>query len=292
MDQYVNTRPHIDGQVIKELENKGYANISLIGRGGFSDVVRMWDRKRNCFLACKISCACEMAEREAAMLKMLQSPVFPRYIESFEKNEKYYLVMEYICGSTLRELQNRRGRFTQRQAVRIAMELAQGLFYLHKRSEPIIFRDIKPDNVMLRQDGRVKLIDVGCAGLLQEGGSLAGSKGYSAPEQFCREESIGVESDVYALGKLLYYMLTGEEGRENLYYRGISWGLIQLVEQATQSDRQKRIPDMHVFLQQLELYREKKSIKSRWNDMKALLHGKEIAHYCYIQNVQKGMDNQ
>lgn len=283
----------------KELTSRGYSNISLIGKGGFSEVFRVWDDKRKGFLACKINVKCEMGKREAQMLRSLKHPLFPRYVESFEGVGRHFLLMEYVCGSNLRELLERRVRFTQRQAVSIAMELAQGLLWLHECSEPILFRDIKPDNVMLRQDGRVKLIDVGCMGKLKEGSVISGSKGYSAPEQFDIAARPGVESDVYALGKLLHYMLTGDDagrlnrrqGVERVYYKGVSRGLIQLVEQAVQKQQSMRVPDMRIFLQRLAIYRGKSTFKSLCTDVKACLFGGEIVYYYYIQNVHKGIDN-
>lgn len=291
-----------DTQIIEELEGRGYCNILPIGKGGFSKVLRVWDGKRNRFLACKISVIGEMAEREAQTLRGLQHPLFPGYVDSWKAGDNHYLIMEYVCGSNLRELQANRGHFTQRQAVSIAMELAQGLIFLHERSEPFLFRDIKPDNVMIRQDGRVKLVDVGCVRRLQESGNIAGSRGYSAPEQFCAEGRPGVESDIYALGKLLYYMLTGDNTEENrrnseevhykgkVYYKGISRGLIRLVEQATEEKQQMRIPDMRTFLQQLSIYSAKKSLKSCCEDIKACMSGKGAVQYYYIQNARKGMD--
>lgn len=283
----------------EELRCRGYSNISLIGKGGFSEVFRVWDDARRVCLACKVNEKCEMGKREAQILCGLEHPLFPKYIDSFEGVGRHFLLMEYICGSNLRELLERRVRFTQRQAVAIAMELAQGLLWLHECSEPILFRDIKPDNVMLRQDGRVKLIDVGCMGKLKEESVITGSRGYSAPEQFDIAARPGVESDVYALGKLLLYMLTGDDagrisrrqGKERIFYKGISRGLIQLVEQAVQKQQSMRVPDMRIFMQRLEIYRGKTTMKSFYTDVKAYLFCGEIVQYYYVQNVYKGMDN-
>lgn len=289
---------YVDEQIRRELYDRGYLNLSPIGKGTFSEVLRVWDERHGGFLACKVSRMCEQTEREAHMLKMLKHPIFPRYVGSWKCQDRHCLLMEYVCGSNLKELLRRRGRFVQEQAVYIAMELAQGLIFLHERSEPILFRDIKPDNVMIRQDGRVKLVDVGCACLMKEGGTIAGNRGYSAPEQFKPTEKPGVESDIYALGKLLYYMLTGDEmGKsksgtegERLYYKGISHGLLQLVEQAIQDERQMRIPDIKTFVKQLAIYNKKHSLQKLCTDAKVILHHGEMVDFYYMQYVHLGVD--
>ncbi len=280
----------------KELSDRGYKNAVLIGKGAFSEVFRIWDENGECFRTCKVSQICEMAQKEAKMLKQLEHPLFVRYIDDWKGKSKQYLIMEYVCGRNLKELVMRRGKFTQFQAVSIAMEIAQGICYLHERSHPILFRDIKPDNIMVRQDGRVKLVDVGCACLKGENNTLAGSKGYAAPEQFKRGESIGEESDIYALGKLLYYMLTGKETgkqaeKENFYWKGISYGLQCLMKQAMQEKRQLRIPDMRAFLQYLSYYAEKNWLKQMYADIKALFQREELADFYYVENIRRGMDN-
>lgn len=284
--------------MINDLESFGYQYISNIGRGSFSYVFRVWDAVHNCFWACKVNENCESGAREARLLQELKHPLFPKYRESRVNGEVHYLFMEDIPGRNIRELLRARGHFSQRQAVSVAFSLAQGLLYLHERSEPIVFRDIKPENVVLRQDGRVKLVDVGCACRKGEQESIAGSRGYSAPEQFDSGESIGEESDVYALGKLLFYMLTGEErvSAEELLYRKrkyrkiMSPGLLQLVVQMIQTERRCRIPDMRIIIRRLAVYEGRMSLKRFWTNVKAILGSGSTADYFYVQNVRKGIN--
>lgn len=288
----------VQDKIVNDLATYGYQYIADIGNGTFSKVVRVRDRVHNCFLACKVSENCERAEREAKMLQELQHPLFPRYRGSRVSGEIHYLFMEDIPGRNVRELLNVRGRFSGRQAVAVALSLAQGLLYLHERSEPILFRDIKPDNVMLRQDGRVKLVDVGCACRKGIGTGIAGNRGYSAPEQFVGGEGIGEESDVYALGKLLFYMLTGEEHvsaekiirRRRKYKRNVSPGLLQVVLQMMQTKRDRRIPDMRTLIRRLAVYDGRMSGKRIGEEMVAMLCYATTADYFYVQNVRKGLD--
>ena len=110
-------------------------------------------------------------------------------------------------GSCLKELLGRR-RFSAEQTVRAGMELAEGLQYLHGRPERFLFRDIKPANIIVRQDGKIRLIDFGCVCSMEESfTSRAGSPGYAAPEQL-QDGGILTEScDVYGLGQTLKEML-------------------------------------------------------------------------------------
>lgn len=254
----------------KKMQMELWKGASLVGSGAFAQVYRVYDGSSDGFVACKITPKSENARWEAEILSKLQHPLFPRYIDSWEQSGSFFLFMEYVTGNTLRRIVTARGRLSQRQAVFIARELASGLQYLHDRPNPVIFRDLTPDNVLIRADGRIKLVDMGCACYLQKGAKgLAGSRGYSAPEQFITNAEIGIESDVYALGKLMYYMLTGEEQetilwntkgfREKHCSRKLSRKMERLIRRAVEQDQKKRIPDMQVMLQMLSQFTERKS---------------------------------
>lgn len=284
--------------VIKELERKGYRKISFVGQGTFSVVLRVWDDKQCCFWACKVSETSEAAVKEAGMLQRIHHPLFPKYKTSWEKQGYFFLVMEYVCGSNVRELCKKRKQFTQRRAVSIALELAQGLLFLHEWKLPIVFRDVKPENVMIRQDGTVKLVDMGCATLISERQCVAGSKGYSAPEQFEKIPHAGAESDVYALGRLLVFMVTGAENdsclsvqKDEVDWKRFSPKLRRLIQQTITPERQNRVPDMRIFIKYLTSY-EKQGLFDRGRAMtKSILCRKEIVDFYYIQNIRRGIDN-
>ncbi len=325
----------------KKLNEKGYEDLIFIGSGAFSSVYRIRDGESGQLLACKISEVCPMAEREAELLQELTHPLFPRYVRHWVDGGSCFLVMEYIFGSSLQTLVEQRGGFSQKQAVHIAMELAAGLEFLHERSQPIIFRDVKPENVMIRADGRVKLVDVGCAcrlsdsgsnswkmqevhnneeAVMQEGNSvggnenallgrkatgsksnilpgrtIAGSRGYAPPEQFSMEASPGRESDVYALGRLLEFMLWGldrskgpkDENHWKNHPRKISKGFRRMLQQAVQEDRRKRIPDMRTLQQKLARYDGGKR-GGRLQGLRWWRSEKEEAEFYYVRNVRKG----
>lgn len=267
-----------------------WINPVLLGRGAFSEVYRVTERKTGIFLACKISTRLKMGEREAMLLARVQHPLFPEYRGHFIEGEGHYLLMEYICGMNLGSYVRKRGKLSQKRAVQIAMELAEGLTYLHEQSEQIIFRDIKPENVLIQQDGKVRLVDLGCAymsGSVSNG--RAGSPGYAAPEQFDETGEVGMESDVYALGMLLHFMLTGCETpgstacmKPGMRRSRISPALKKLIGQATHENALQRIQDMRTFMQKLAACEQRGFVKN-------ILHRKKDASFHYQKNIRKGL---
>lgn len=255
-------------------------NKVLLGKGTFSEVYRVRDEVSGEFVVHKISNWMDMAEKEANFLEKVNHPLFPAYKGRICESSQFVLKMEYICGEQLQKYVKRRGGLSQQRAVEIALELAEGLLYLHELSESVIFRDIKPENVLIQQDGRVRLVDLGCActcGASRQ--NRAGSRGYAAPEQLRQGEGIGVESDVYALGKLLEFMLSGT--------RKVSRGLKRFIKWAVQENPRQRTPDMRTLRKQLLPYKEKNLLKRSWGRMRN--GGKREKPFFYETNVRKGL---
>lgn len=155
--------------------------------------------------------------REAELLARLQHPMLPQIVDYFgpgERNRCAYVVMELIAGVTLdTELQKRGGSLPADTIVRIGAQLCEALVYLHgQKPEPVVFRDMKPSNIMLDERGRVRLIDFGIARRFkpeQPGDTLPlGTVGFAAPEQL-RGERTDPRSDLYSLGAVLYFLLSG-----------------------------------------------------------------------------------
>lgn len=204
-----------------------YRIVSMIARGGMSAVYLAIDtRLDGAQVAVKemagvyrpgetaaFSQAVAEFRREAALLARLSHPNLPRVIDRFEEDGKQFLVMEYVAGQTLRHaLIARGGRAEVAEVYQWAEQLCAVLAYLHAQEPPIIYRDLKPSNVMLRTDGRVALIDFGIARFYKPGKSsdtaIYGTLGYAAPEQY-GEGQTDQRSDIYALGVLLCHALTG-----------------------------------------------------------------------------------
>jgi outer membrane protein assembly factor BamB/tRNA A-37 threonylcarbamoyl transferase component Bud32 len=154
-------------------------------------------------------------EREANLLATLDHPAIPRIYDYFSINERSYLVLEYINGKDLEAILNQTNEFiSEERIIRWAIELCDVLGYLHKhKPEPIIFRDMKPSNVMITHHDHVMLIDFGIAKRFETGqkGTMIGTEGYSPPEQYRGEATY--LADIYALGATLHHMITRRDPR-------------------------------------------------------------------------------
>ncbi|HAD05725.1 MAG TPA: protein kinase, partial [Anaerolineaceae bacterium] len=154
-------------------------------------------------------------EREANILVTLNHPSIPKIFDYFSHEERSYLVLEYINGKDLEAILNEsEGPISEDKVITWAIEICDVLEYLHNhKPEPIIFRDMKPSNVMINQQGHVVLVDFGIAKMFREGqkGTMIGTEGYSPPEQYRGEAS--PLADIYALGATLHHLLTKRDPR-------------------------------------------------------------------------------
>ncbi|CAN5757378.1 hypothetical protein BH11MYX4_BH11MYX4_11760 [soil metagenome] len=163
----------------------------------------------------------ELAEREARVLATIDHPLVPRYFAHFEENDSLYLVMEKIEGQTLEELRRRGGPLPEAEVRRFLTCADRALSYLHGRSSPIVHRDVKPRNVVRRDDGSYVFFDFGTVSelLVRRGAStVVGTIGYMAPEQL--QGRAMPASDVYAVGATAIAALTGADP-ETLPHRGL-----------------------------------------------------------------------
>ena len=157
----------------------------------------------------------ENFEREANILVTLSHPSIPKIYDYFSVDERCYLVLEYIHGRDLDYiLENTKKFFSEDQVITWAIELCDVLEYLHQhKPEPIVFRDIKPSNVMINQHNHVVLVDFGIAKHFRTGqkGTMIGTEGYAPPEQY-RGEAMPM-ADLYALGATLHHLVTRRDPR-------------------------------------------------------------------------------
>lgn len=191
-------------EMIEQLGQHGFQVVKPLGQGAFSRVLLVQQFDTGMLLACKVSHRKDFIQREGRLLAAVDHPLFPRFCNLWDEGESAFLLMEYVCGSSLEELLRRRGALSLAQTARIGMELAEGLRFLHQLPDPILYRDVKPANVMIRQDGRVKLLDMGCAcELRRPDKARAGTPGYAAPEQLEDGGILSFSCDVYGLARTL-----------------------------------------------------------------------------------------
>jgi serine/threonine protein kinase len=203
-----------------------YRVVRVEGTGGFSTIYQAQDTR---FQSWRVVAVKEMSDvypdaderawalqslrQEAELLVQLKHPNLPGVFDFFEENGKAYVVMEYIKGSTLeRELEITGGPMDEAVVMRWALQICDVLHYLHTRRPPIIFRDLKPSNVMVTEQRQMKLIDFGIARIFKVQAETdtrtLGSRSYAAPEQYGAGQS-DARTDIYALGATLYKLLTG-----------------------------------------------------------------------------------
>ena len=204
--------------------------------------------------------ATQAFQREALLLAGLAHPSLPRIYERFEEDGRCYLVMDFIAGETLEVyLDKRGGNLPVKEALQMALQLAEVLGYLHSRQPPIIFRDLKPSNIIRTPEGQLALVDFGIARFFKPGQSkdtiAFGSPGYAAPEQYGKAQTTP-RSDVFSLGALLHQMLTGIDPSEKPFrFAPLTMprpaGLSDLLEQMVEMDESQRPASMEIIQREL-----------------------------------------
>ena len=157
---------------------------------------------------------------EANMMKRLDHPTLPRIVDIIDNGVTIYVVMDYIEGESLDKILNEYGAQPEEKVITWAMQIADALAYLHGQKPPIIYRDMKPANVMLKPEGNIKIIDFGIAREYKEQNladtTVLGTKGYAPPEQYSGQTD--PRSDIYALGMTMHHLLTGVDPRSGEAY--------------------------------------------------------------------------
>lgn len=201
---------------------------------------------------------------EAHMLQKLQHPNLPRVYESFSENARYYLVMDYIDGQTLEERQRAAGggALPEQEVLGWARQICAVLSYLHTRTPPIIFRDLKPANIMVTASGEIKLIDFGIARVFRHGRTqdtqVLGTPGFAPPEQYGKAQT-DPRADIYSLGCTLYQLLTGYDPATTPFNLPpiqtrnphVSLQTQRAIERATQLNRDMRYPTVDDFAREM-----------------------------------------
>jgi tRNA A-37 threonylcarbamoyl transferase component Bud32 len=154
-------------------------------------------------------------QNEYQILSSLSHPSLPRALDFFSENDEHYLVEEFVPGEELEARINKEGRLAVSDAVALAMVLLDVLEYLHKRR--IIYRDLKPSNILIGRDNTLRLVDFGAARFWREGAQKdtvpLGTPGFASPEHYGRAQT-DERSDIYSVGAVLHYMLTGLDPAE------------------------------------------------------------------------------
>jgi serine/threonine protein kinase len=205
-------------------------------------------------------------EREADMLARLSNEHIPRVFDRFSEQNHHYLVMEYIDGVTLEEeLKRAGGRMPEARMIDIALQILDTLTYLHGLLPPVIYRDLKPSNVMLTAGGQAKLIDFGIARHFQplQNATMIGTQGYAPPEQY--RGKVEQRSDLFALGATIHHSLSGRDPANEAPFSfpplrtlcpGVAPALATLIDESLAYDVDRRPPSAADFRSRLEAIRD------------------------------------
>ncbi len=263
-------------QIGSVLDGK-YEILKKIGEGGMSVVYLAMDKRINKQWAVKEikrtatkdnAVVVQSLLTEANLMERLDHPALPRIVNIIETGDIFYIVMDYIEGETLTDILRREGAQPEEMVISWAKTLCDVLQYLHAQNPPIIYRDMKPDNLMLKPEGNLKVIDFGIAREFKElntqDTNWLGTRGYAAPEQFGGQGQTDARTDIYCLGATLYHLVTGHNPAEPPYEiypirqwnPALSRGLEKIILKCTQLNPRDRYQSATELLYDLEHYDE------------------------------------
>ncbi len=248
---------------VGDVLDKKYKILSEIGHGGMSVVYLAINERANKTWAVKEVrkdgvCDFEAVHQglivETDMLKKLNHPHLPSIIDVIDTEDSFLIVMDYVEGMSLQKVIDMNGPQPVDLVLRWGKQLCDVLGYLHNQNPPIIYRDMKPANIMLKPDGNITLIDFGTAREFKYGSNVddtkvLGTRGYAPPEQYGGNGQTDVRADIYSLGATLYYLLSGHNPAQPPYeikrlrYWDMSFagsGIEKIIEKCCMQDRSER----------------------------------------------------
>ena len=202
---------------VGEVLNGRYEILDEIGRGGMAAVYLAVDREKNQQWAIKeisktSDDAGKRALEEASIMRSLDHPLIPHIEDVLENDTSLCIIIDYLPGRTLEEVLREQGPVGWITAAQIGIQLCDVLSYLHTRPVSVIYRDLKPANIMLlnHEPVAIRLVDFGIASMAgMTDDTPMGTRGFAAPEQFRRDQSVDIRADIYSLGATLYCLAAG-----------------------------------------------------------------------------------
>ena len=262
---------------IGSLVDGKYKILNKVGQGGMSVVYLAMNEKANKQWAVKevrkdgvldFESVKQGLVAETDILKKLSHPNLPSIVDVIDTEDSFIIIMDYIQGNSLNKALEEYGAQPQENVIEWAKQLCDVLGYLHSRVPPIIYRDMKPANIMLKPDGNVTLIDFGTAREFKAKNladtTCLGTVGYAAPEQFGGMGQTDARTDIYCLGATLYHLVTGMNPCEPPYEikpirdinPALSSGLERIILKCTQRDPNDRYQSAAELMYALEHYEE------------------------------------
>lgn len=254
-----------------------YKILGKIGQGGMSTVYlaineragKQWaikEVRRDAVADFRIVKQSLIAETN--LLKRLSHKCLPAIVDIVDRDDSFLIVMDYVEGITLQQVLDERGPQREEDVIRWARQLCSVFTYLHSCNPPIIYRDLKPGNIMLKPDGDIVLIDFGTAREYKQSKEMdttcLGTLGYAAPEQFGGHGQTDARTDIYNLGATLYHLITGHNPGKPPYRiypirhwnKALSQGLEKIISKCLMKDPQMRYRSAAEVMYDFEHYKE------------------------------------
>lgn len=271
---------------MKKVWKQRYQIIEKIGKGGNGQVYRVWDLHLEKEWAMKILQENYIGKAEGQkkgtqieewqVLKKINHPNFPRIVDAFEEENRKILIMDYIHGVTLEKVLER-GALSERKILELSQQIAEGILYLHQQNPVLLYMDLKPSNIIVEENGNIKLVDLGSVIVKGSRGNVSGSLGFASPEQVKVQNEgrmLKEQSDIFSFGLVLFVMASGEchriplieaKSRRGVFVRkdnpSISVALEKIIEKCTRGNPEKRYSSMREVIQ--ELYRGSRELEKR-----------------------------
>ncbi len=234
--------------------------LRKLGEGGSSVVYMAVDQRTDKPVTIKIikehvfdgKDTAQIVTEETKVLRFVKHPSIPRVVAEYDNA----FVLDYVPGNSLSKVLKKKGRFEEKEVVAFGFELLDMLGYLHSLKRPVVYRDLKPANIMLRPDGHLSLIDFGAARFMEPGVATdtlnLGTEGFAAPEQYGNLGQTDPRTDIYCFGKTLLLLLGGKCSPE----------LMEVIDKCIRPDREDRYGNCQEIAKELKKY-PKRRIQKR-----------------------------
>lgn len=250
-----------------------YEVLKQIGKGGMSVVYLAMDKRLNKQWAVKEirktagskndEIVINSLLAEANLMKRLDHPTLPRIVDIIDNGKTLYVIMDYIEGESLDKILEAEGPQPEKLVLSWALQICDALNYLHSQKPPIIYRDMKPANIMLKPEGNIKIIDFGIAREYKEQNlsdtTVLGTKGYASPEHYGSRQT-DARSDIFTLGMTIHHLLTGVDPRSADYIYApvrqwnpsLSEGIEAIIDKCTQLNPEDRYQNCNELMYDLQ----------------------------------------
>lgn len=245
-------------KVVRQLAFGGFSAIYLAQRNKMELVVLKEAVVPNSVDPKAKASAEEHLAREGKLLALLNHPQIAHVLDCFVEDERHYLLLEHISGQDLRQYVRQNGAQSQAQVIDWGLQLAGILDYLHTQNPPIIHRDLTPDNIVMRNDGTLVLIDFGASNQFigTATGTMIGKQAFISPEQLRGKAT--TQSDIYAFAGTMFFLLTGKDptplmvAHPRKTNEAVSEAFDQLVAECSAMDAVNRPANAHLIAERLK----------------------------------------